>query len=93
MVCNGGFTCWPSFDDGERNFPSPGELGADFATFIRRAQQVSGKLSIRARIPTTAQHALEAAGRSCGKELRCLVGEPFFLPLHCLAPTGIAPAA
>jgi len=27
------------------------------------------------------------------EELRCLAGEPFYLPLHRLAPAAIAPAA
>ena len=38
-----GFYLLAELDDGERKFPISGELGADFAPFVRRAQQVSGK--------------------------------------------------
>jgi uncharacterized membrane protein YqjE len=38
-----GFYLLAELDDGYRKFPILGELGADFATFIGHAQQVSGK--------------------------------------------------
>ena len=38
-----GFYLLAELDDGDRKFPISGKLGGDFATFIRRAQQVSGK--------------------------------------------------
>ena len=38
-----GFYLLAELDDGDRKFPISEELGADLKTFIRRAEQVSGK--------------------------------------------------
>jgi len=68
------------------------ELGADFSTFIPPRAQVMATYHTSS-IPTQRPNMRLKLPGAPVEELRCLVGEPFFLPLHCLAPTGIAPAA